>query len=102
MITFSRLFSPLLILVALSIVTMNGQAPQPIIVQAASPAPPASTTTSPPPLVPISASTTAAIKLLQDLKAVNGETLKKQQTALEQLDELQKAADEIKIFASRG
>ena len=101
MIMISRLFSPLLILVALSIVTMNGQSPEPIIVQVAAPTPQRSTTTSTS-VMPSSDSTTAAINLLREIKATNEETLKKQQAALEQLDELQKAAQQIKVFASRG
>jgi hypothetical protein len=43
-----------------------------------------------------------AIKLLQGMKAANEEMLRKQQAALEALDELQKAADQIKIFSKRG
>jgi hypothetical protein len=43
-----------------------------------------------------------AIKLLQGMKAANEETLRKQQATLETLDELQKAADQIKIFSKRG
>jgi hypothetical protein len=100
MITFSRFFSSVLILVALSIATVNSQSPKPIIVQAAIPSAPASTT--PTPITPVSDSTVAAIRLLQEIKAANEETLKKQQSALEQLDELQKAAEQIKIFANRG
>jgi hypothetical protein len=101
MITIFRLFSPVLILVTLSIVTMNGQSPEPIIVQAATQAPPPSAT-SPTPGTAISDSTTAAIKLLQELKAANEETLKKQRAALEQLDELQKSAEQVKAFSKRG
>jgi hypothetical protein len=45
---------------------------------------------------------TAAIKSLQEIKAANDETLRKQQNTLERLDDLQKAAEQIKIFAKRG
>jgi hypothetical protein len=44
----------------------------------------------------------ASIKLLQELKTSNEEILKKQEAALQQLEELQKAADEIKIFSKRS
>lgn len=44
----------------------------------------------------------AAIKLLQEMKTANEEVLKKQQAALQQLEELQKAADELKIFGKRS
>jgi hypothetical protein len=43
-----------------------------------------------------------AIKALQQTKTLNDETLKKQEALLEQLDELQKAAEQLKIFAKRG
>lgn len=43
----------------------------------------------------------AAIKLLQEMKTVNEDTLNKQQAMLERLDALQKAADQLKIFSHR-
>lgn len=45
---------------------------------------------------------TVEINLLKELKAKNEETLKKQQAALEALDQLQKDADQIRIFTKRG
>ena len=50
----------------------------------------------------INASMEATLKSLRDTKAANEEILKKQQATLEALDELQKAADQIKIFSKRG
>jgi hypothetical protein len=47
-------------------------------------------------------STLATLKSLHELKAANEEILKKQQTTLDALDELQKAADQIKIFTKRS
>ena len=44
----------------------------------------------------------SAIKLLQEMKTANAEVLKKQEAALQALEELQKAADEIKIFGKRS
>ena len=44
----------------------------------------------------------AALKALDEIKAANAQTLQKQQAALEQLDELQKAADQLRIFAHRS
>jgi hypothetical protein len=44
----------------------------------------------------------AAIKLLQELKTANEEMLKKQEAVLQQLEELKKAADEVKIFSKRS
>ncbi len=49
-----------------------------------------------------SSSVQAAIKALQQVKAANDETLKKQEATLQQLDDLQKAAEQLKIFAKRG
>ena len=42
------------------------------------------------------------IKQLQELKAQNDEILKQQQAALEALDELQKEADQMRIYSKRG
>ena len=44
----------------------------------------------------------ANIKELQELKAQNEEILKQQQAALDQLDELQKEAEQLRIFSKRG
>jgi hypothetical protein len=44
----------------------------------------------------------ASLKILLDMRAANEETLKKQQAGLETLDELQKAADDIKIYTRRS
>ena len=49
-----------------------------------------------------SSSLQAAITALQQVKAANEETLKKQQATLQQLDQLQKDAEQLKIFAKRG
>lgn len=98
MITISRFFSPLLILVALSIVTMNGQSPIPVIVPpAAAGATPASA-----PAVQDSGALKAALKTLQEMKAANEDMLRKQEATLQQLDEVQKAAEQLKIFSKRG
>jgi hypothetical protein len=86
------------------VVTMSifakAQSPAPLIVQAASST--ATAPTTPNPAAQNSDSLQAAIKLLQQMKATNEETLKKQEAALEQLDEIQKAADQLKIFSKRG
>jgi hypothetical protein len=42
------------------------------------------------------------IKELQELKAQNVEILKQQQAALDQLDQLQKEAEQLRIFSKRG
>lgn len=44
----------------------------------------------------------ANIKELEELKAQNEEILKEQQAALDQLDDLQKQAEQLRIFSKRG
>lgn len=79
---------------------MRGQQQgQMVVVPAASPsnsAPAPATATA-----PASANSSAAIKILQQMKAANAETLKKQEATLQQLEDLQKAAEQIKILAHR-
>lgn len=88
------------IVATISIFGARAQSPAPIVLQAASPA--AVTATLPTATTQSSASVEAAIKLLEQMKAKNEETLKKQEAALQQLDELQQAADQLKIFSKRG
>jgi hypothetical protein len=83
----------------LALTAAKAQSPAPIIVQAASPATAASTTSAAAPAV---SSIPDAIKLLEQMKAANDEVLAKQKAALERLDELQQAADELRIFSKRG
>jgi hypothetical protein len=88
----------LLFLVRASEAQQN-QSPAPmIIVQAAS----ASSTPAVSHPAENALSLQAAMTALQQVKAANEETLKKQQATLQQLDELQKAAEQLKIFAKRG
>lgn len=75
------------------------QSPKPIIVQAATPA----AAPSRAPAAPESSlSLQAALKELQEIKAANEETLRKQAATLEQLDALEKTAEQIRIFSRRG
>ena len=75
------------------------QSPKPMIVQAATPA--AAPTRAP--IAPDnSASVQAVLKELQEMKAANEETLRKQAATLEQLDALEKTAEQIRIFSRRG
>ncbi len=82
----------------LAITPLFAQAPMPIVtpvptkvVQAPAPAAAITTDTS-----------TSNLKALRDFKAANDEILKRQKTALETLDELQKAADQIKMYTKRS
>jgi hypothetical protein len=88
------------IFAAISVFAAKAQSPAPIVVQAAS-AETVSSTASPP-VAQDSEALQAALKSLQEIKTANEETLKKQEAALQQLDELQKAADQVKIFGKRG
>ena len=75
------------------------QSPTPVVIQAMTPAP---TTQSP---VTAAVSETAAqttLKALQAMKAANEEILKQQKATLEKLDEMEKAANEIRIYTKRG
>lgn len=42
------------------------------------------------------------LQQLQQMKAANEETIRKQEAVLQQLDELQKAAEQLRIFTSRS
>jgi hypothetical protein len=44
----------------------------------------------------------STIKSLQHTKDVNGELLKTQEATLQQLDDMQKQAEQLKIFSKRG
>ncbi len=45
---------------------------------------------------------TTAVRALRELEAANDEMLKKQAATLERLEELEKAAEQIKIYTKRG
>jgi len=85
-------------------ITARAQSPAPIVVQAASPTTATSTTitTTSTAVAKDVESVQAAIKTLQQMKAANDEILSKQKAALERLDEMQQAADQLKIFTKRG
>ena len=53
-------------------------------------------------VAPNSGTMATTLKVLREMKAVNEETLRKQQATLDALDELQKAAEQIKVFTKRG
>lgn len=85
---------------ALGLNAAFAQTPAPIVVQAATGAPPAA---SPRPQVSVpSPSTNAALQIVQELKAKNEELLQKQAATLQRLDELEKAAEQMKIYSKRG
>jgi hypothetical protein len=71
----------------------------PVIVQAATPAARTSQQSAP---SANSGSMQEALKMLQEIKAANEETLRKQAATLELLDEMEKAAEQIKVYTKRG
>ena len=80
-------------------VTLPAQSPMPVIVPAMTPA---TTAKVQAPAPENSASLQAAVKILEQIKAANEETLKKQVATLEQLAQLEKAAEQIKIYTKRS
>jgi hypothetical protein len=83
----------------LALGAVNAQSP--VIVQAADAAPansaaPVRATSAP------ASDTKTMLQALQAMQAMNDATIKKQEAALATLDELQKAAEELKIFSKRG
>ena len=80
--------------------TLPAQSPVPVIVPAMTPA----TTTKAPAAAAAENdnSLLAAMKLLQEMKAANDEILAKQAATLTQLDELEKAAQQIRIYTKRS
>ncbi|HLW36662.1 MAG TPA: hypothetical protein VKS98_13495 [Chthoniobacterales bacterium] len=81
----------------------QSSAQQPIIVQAATAGVTANTKSSQSAMIAENQVTTqAAIQTLEKIKAANDEVLKRQLATLQQLEEIQQAADELKIFAKRG
>jgi flagellar biosynthesis/type III secretory pathway chaperone len=86
----------------ISLSPVRAESPAPVVIQAIQPvqaaAPVANATTANAP-VDTSAS---VLKALQQLKSANDEILKKQAATLQQLEDLGKAAEQIKIYSKRG
>ena len=95
--------SKILFILAVLLVTggVNAQSPTPIVVQAANSAATSTSSKSAAAAADVH-SIPDAIKLLEQIKAANDEVLAKQKAALERLNELQDAADQLRIFAKRG
>jgi len=80
-------------------VGLRAQTPAPVVVQAAAPAAAKNTTTT----TPASAEAVlSALKSLEEMKAANDAVLAKQAATLTQLDEMQKIAEQIKVYSKRG
>ena len=85
----------------LAIGLVHAQAPAQVIIQAETPAP-ANAELGRRLHRPAATDSITMVQLLQEMQATNAETIKKQEATLETLDELQRAADELKIFSKRG
>lgn len=89
----------LLLLALIMASQLFGQTPAPIVVPAATPAPVTTTLTAPPTPPGQSDDVTSRLRAM---KAANDEILRRQAETLQRLDELQKAADQLKIYSKRG
>ncbi len=88
------------LLAAVSLASISdAQSPMPVVVPAMTPA-----TTAKAPAAPsnVAGSTQAAVNALQAMKAANDEILKQQAATLVKLDELEKAANEIRLYTKRS
>jgi len=85
-------------LAVLAIGSAQSQTPMPVIVPAMTPATVVKTSAAD----NSAGSAQAGLKALQALKAANAEILKQQEATLLKLDELEKAANEIRIYSKRG
>jgi hypothetical protein len=86
------------LLAIFAIASGQAQTPVPIIVPAMTPP----TTVKAAPAANAAGSGQAGLKALQALKAANDEILKQQAATLQKLDEIEKAANEIRIYSKRG
>ena len=82
----------------LPLLSSRGQTAVPVTIQAATSSPAVAAKPAAAPECDLK----ATLQLLLDMQATNAATIKKQEAALAALDELQKAADELKIFSKRG
>jgi hypothetical protein len=91
----------LFVVASLGLTVTRAQTPI-VVVPAATPVAATSVTTSVAVAPAEPSSLPATIKLLQEMKASNAETLKKQEAVLQQLEELNKAAEQMKAFSKRS
>ena len=85
---------------AAAILTSYAQSQTPVVIQALTPAQQAAPRAVA--AAPAVDTSTSVVKALQDMKAANKQILQKQAAALQQLEEMEKAAEQIKIYSKRG
>jgi len=78
--------------------TSDAQTPMTIVVPAMTPA----SAQSPAAVAVTTAATQTTLKMLQAIKAANEEILKQQSATLQKLDDIEKAANEIRVYSKRG
>ena len=76
----------------------DAQSPMPVVVPAMTPATTTNTSVAP----ASAAGATQTLKELQAVKAANEEILKQQAGTLQKLDEIEKAANDIRIYTKRS
>ncbi len=97
-----KLLLPLFLALGFAVAFLHAQSPTPdVVVQAASSAS-SGQQTAPTKVLTGAGDMKEILQAALEMKATNDATLKKQQAALATLDELQKAAEELKIFSKRG
>ena len=84
---------------AMLISLADAQSPMPVVVPAMTPAATSQSATT---AATTTTSTQTVLKTLQAMKAANDEILKQQAATLEKLDEIEKAAQEIRIYTKRS
>jgi hypothetical protein len=88
------------VLIAVAFASMSvAQTPAPIVVQAMTPA---AKTQSPVATAVTTTSTQTTLKALQAIKTANEELLKQQAATLQKLEEMEKAANELRVYTKRG
>lgn len=86
----------------LTIGLLRAQTSVPVIMQAATPAPAAAHASNANNAADAAQEAADLLEVVREMQETNAATIKKQQAALAALEELQKAADELKIFSKRG
>ena len=86
---------------AACVLALSVDAQSPVVVQAADAAPANPAAAASAASAPASDSK-SMLQSLQAMQILNEATIKKQEAALATLDELQKAAEELKVFSKRG
>lgn len=94
-----RPFIPLAVAFSVFVSTGVAQTPKPVVVAAMTPA---TTTQAPVATAVTTAATQTTLKALQAIKAANDDILKQQAATLQKLEEMEKAAQEIRIYSKRG